>query len=631
MHTPKHILNTYWGHSEFRGSQEEVITAILENKDVLALMPTGGGKSVCFQVPALVMEGICIVVSPLVALIQNQVNSLRNKGIKAIALTGGIPQNEIIDLLDNCCFGNYKFLYLSPERLKQELVQERIQQMPVNLIAIDEAHCISQWGHDFRPAYLECAKLRKLAPESPIIALTATATQTVADDIIESLLFSEPLVVKDSFARKNIAFGVLWADDKKYRLRSWCAKIQNSAIVYVSTRRAAQELCSYLVGQGISTTFFHGGISKEDKQKRLDLWLRNTVKVMVATNAFGMGIDKPDVELIVHYQIPDCIENYFQEAGRAGRNGASAKAILLTNKTDEQQVKNQFLSVLPDTAFIKMVYNKLNNYFQISYGELPETEFLLNFNAFCETYKLNTLLAFNAFRILDQYSVISLNESFFKKTIVQVLVGKQQLFEYLEKNQGLVPIVQTILRTYGGVFDFLTKINPFLIAKKAETNEARVTRVLEQLQKDAIIDYDAQESDLSLVFLVPREDDITINSFAKKVQERHRLKETQIDSMLAYVKNDQQCRNKQLLHYFEEEVRINCGICDVCRRISVKAETNSEAIMNDIIKLLNFKNSGSRSLIASLNYEENLVLEGIKMLLEDRRIKINSRNEYEIV
>lgn len=631
MHTPKDILNTYWGHSEFKGSQKKVITAILENKDVLALMPTGGGKSVCFQVPALVMEGICIVVSPLVALIQNQVDSLRNKGLKAIALTGGIPQNEIIDLLDNCCFGNYKFLYLSPERLKQELVQERIQQMTVNLIAIDEAHCISQWGHDFRPAYLECAKLRKLAPETPIIALTATATGTVAEDIVESLQFSEPLVVKDSFARKNIAFGVIWADDKKYRLKSWCAKIQNSAIIYVSTRRAAQELSSYLAGQGITASYFHGGISKEDKQKRLDLWLGNTVKVMVATNAFGMGIDKPDVELIVHYQIPDCIENYFQEAGRAGRNGAPSKAILLTNKTDEQQVKNQFLSVLPDTAFIKMVYNKLNNYFQISYGELPETEFLLNFNAFCDTYKINTLLAFNAFRILDQYSVIALNEAFYKKSIVQVLVGKRELFKYLEKNQGLVPIVQTILRTYGGVFDFLTKINPYLIAKKAETNEARVTKVLEQLRKDAIIDYDAQESDLSMVFLVPREDDITINSFARKVQERHRLKERQIDSMLAYVKNDQECRNKQLLHYFGEKIRTNCGICDVCRRMFDTVEVSPEAIMNDIVKLLRFKNTSSRSLIASLNYEETQVLDGLRTLLENRKIKINSRNEYEIV
>ena len=631
MQSPKDILQNYWGFSEFKGSQEKIITAIFEGYDVLALMPTGGGKSVCFQVPALLKDGICIVVSPLVALIQNQVEALREKGIKAIALTGGIPQNEIIDLLDNCCFGNYKFLYLSPERLKQELVQDRIRQMNVNLIAIDEAHCISQWGHDFRPAYLECAKLRELAPKTPIIALTATATQTVADDIVDSLQFTKLLVVKDSFARKNIAFGVVWSDDKKYKLKRWCGQLQHSAIVYVSTRRTAQELSTYLRDQGISVTYFHGGIAKEEKKKRLNLWLNNTVQVMVATNAFGMGIDKPDVELVVHYQVPDCIENYFQEAGRAGRNGAAAKAVLLTNKTDEQEVKNQFLSVLPDTTFIKMVYNKLNNYFQIIYGELPEKEFQLNFNSFCETYRLNTLLAYNAFRILDQYSVISLNESFFKKSIVQVLVNKRQLFDYLENNQDVVSTVQTVLRTYGGVFDFMTKINPFLIAKKAETNEVRVLQILEQLRRDAIIDYDAQESDLSLVFLVPREDEITINRFAKKVRERHLLKEESIDSILAYVKNDHSCRNKQLLRYFGEKVNENCGICDVCRRALTATNTASEGIASDIIKLLNYQKRSSRALIADLNYGEALVLEGIRLLLEDGKIKINSRNEYEII
>ncbi len=631
MQTPRHILKTYWGHTGFKGSQEKIITSILAGNDVLALMPTGGGKSVCFQVPALVKEGICIVVSPLVALIQNQVASLKAKGIKAIALTGGIPQNEVIDLLDNCCFGNYKFLYLSPERLKQELVQERIQQMNVNLIAIDEAHCISQWGHDFRPAYLECSKLRVLAPSAPIIALTATATQVVANDIISNLEFNGQILVKDSFARKNIAFGVVWTDDKKFKLKTWCAKLQNSGIVYVSTRRTAQELGSYLIGHGISAIHFHGGLSKEEKKKRLNFWLNGKVKVMVATNAFGMGIDKPDVGLVVHYQIPDCIENYFQEAGRAGRDGNASRAILLTNKTDEQQVKSQFLSVLPDIAFIKKVYNKLNNYFQISYGELPETEFLLNFNTFCATYQLNTHLTFNAFRILDQHSVISLNESFNKKSMLQVLVGKQQLFDYLEKNQGLVPVLQAVLRTYGGVFDFMTKINPLLIAKKAETNEAKVSIALQQLQKDAIIDYTAQESDLRLVFLVPREDEITIHSFAKKVQERQQLKVKNIDSMLAYVKNDTRCRNRQLLAYFGEKDAKDCGICDVCKGKSKARPINSGAITKDIITLLNHQKSSSRTLILNLDYEEKLVLDGIRMLLEDGKIRVNTNNEYEMI
>ena len=560
----------------------------------------------------------------------NQVSALKDKGIKAIALTGGIPQNEVIDLLDNCCFGNYKFLYLSPERLKQELVQDRILQMNVNSIAIDEAHCISQWGHDFRPAYLECIKLRELAPEAPIIALTATATATVSDDIIASLQFSAPLIIKDSFARKNIAFRVIWTDDKKYKLKTWCAKAKTSVIVYVRTRRNAQDLSSFLNSSGITTTFYHGGISKEEKTKRLNLWLNNSVKTMVATNAFGMGIDKADVGLIVHYQIPDCIENYFQEAGRAGRNGESAYAILLTNKTDKQEVKNQFLSVLPDTTFIKTLYNKLNNYFQVSYGELPETEFRLNFNAFCDTYDLNTMLAFNAFKILDQHSVISLNESFSKKTTVQVLVTKEVLIDYLEKNQNLVTIVQTMLRTYGGIFDFITKINPYLIAKKAESKETRVFAVLQQLKKDALVDFEAQDSDLSLLFLVPREDEITINSFAKKVQERHQLKVANIDSMLAYIENEKSCRNQQLLHYFGETETSACEICDVCMSKATIKEP-SQDITKDILSLLKQSPKSSRGVIASLNYSEEHLLESIKNLLEDGRIRINSRNEYEIL
>ncbi len=630
VQAPLNILKTYWGHDEFRGSQEEAVKAILDGKDVLALMPTGGGKSVCFQIPALSKEGICIVVSPLVALIQNQVQALKEKGIKAIALTGGIPQNEVIDLLDNCCFGNYKFLYLSPERLKQELVQNRIRQMNVNLIAIDEAHCISQWGHDFRPAYLECAVLRELAPEAPLIALTATATELVSNDILSVLQCTEPLVVKDSFARKNIAFEVVWADDKKYRIKKWCLESKTSVIIYVRNRRTAQDLSSFLNGNGSSATFYHGGITKAEKTKRLDLWLENKVKTMVATNAFGMGIDKADVGLIIHYQIPDCIENYFQEAGRAGRNGAHAKAILLTNKTDHKEVKNQFLSVLPTIDFIKTLYHKLNNYFQVSYGELPETEFRLNFNAFCDTYGLNTLLAFNAFRILDQHSVISLHESFSKKTSVQVRVGKQVLFDYLEKNQRVVPVVQTLLRTYGGIFDFVTKINTFLIAKKTEVPEQRVLQVLEQLQKDDILDYEAQDNDLSLVFLVPREDELTINAFAKKVTERHQLKVAQIDSMLAYISNTRVCRNEQLLHYFGETKAQACGTCDVCRAKHKKVGSPSE-VKGGILQLLARSKCNSRELIANLAHEEAAILVGIKQLLEDGRIRVNSRNEYELV
>ncbi|TMM57549.1 RecQ family ATP-dependent DNA helicase [Maribacter algarum] len=628
--SPKEILQQYWGFSEFRGSQEKIISAILLKQDVLALLPTGGGKSVCFQVPALVKEGICIVISPLISLIQNQVDALKEKGIKAIALTGGIPFDEVNNLLDNCMFGGYKFLYLSPERLQQDIVQERIQKMNVNLIAIDEAHCISHWGHDFRPAYLECSKLRGILPDVPMIALTATATKQVTTDIIDDLKFIEPLVVKDSFCRENIAFKIFREEDKRYRVKLLCSKLIKSAIVYVRTRRLAQEVAQYLNANGSSATHFHGGISKQEKEKKLNQWLKNEIKVMVATNAFGMGIDKPDVELVVHYQIPDSIENYFQEAGRAGRDGNIAEAVLITNKTDEELVKKQFLSVLPDTAFLKLVYNKLNNYFQIAYGEGKDEKFQLNFNEFCSTYSLNPLLAYNTMQILDQNSVIALNESFSKKSTVQFVASKESLFDYFENNQNIVLAAQTILRTYGGIFDFDTKINVRMISKKAKTSETYIIKVLEQLKSDGLINYTAHHSDLDITFLVPREDDLTINVFAGKVKERHRIKEDNLDYMLAYITNNKLCRSRQLLKYFGEEAKDNCGICDICTDAGDSNETTLELISEEVFLMLKSDALTSRELIEKLTYKESDVLLVLRRLLEDEFIQINTKNQYEL-
>ncbi|MGB5435434.1 MAG: RecQ family ATP-dependent DNA helicase [Maribacter sp.] len=627
---PSTILEHYWGFKSFRGSQEKIIDAVLQDRDVLALLPTGGGKSICFQVPAMAREGICIVISPLIALIHNQVEVLKERGIKAIALTGGIPFEEVIDLLDNCLYGNYKFLYLSPERLQQELIRERIQQMNVNLIAIDEAHCISQWGHDFRPAYLECSKLRELIPMVPIIALTATATELVVKDIIENLTLVNHLLVKDSFSRNNIAFSVSWEEDKRYALRQLCQNLEHSAIVYVRTRRAAQDIANYLQMNDCSASYFHGGLSKKDKRKRLDLWLNNQVRTMVATNAFGMGIDKPDVSLVVHYQIPDCIENYFQEAGRAGRNGEPADAVLLTNSMDIKQVKDQFLSVLPDIPFLKLVYNKLNNYFQIPYGEGHNESFKLNFNVFCDTYKLNPIRTFNAIRILDQNSVLALSESFSKKTMLRFTIDKGQLFTYLEKNIDRAAIVQTLLRTYGGVFEFDTKINTLLVAKKAGVNEEKVQSTLERLHIDGIIEYQEQDSDLEITFLVPREDDSTIYAFANKVEALNKTKATKIEAILTYTNNTKDCRNKQLLHYFGEQVEVACGICDVCKTKKPLNENLASFVSEEIIRLLRNKGMSSRDLIRELPFDQDTILVSIKELLESRKIIINTRNEYEL-
>jgi len=628
--SPKEILKQYWGYSEFKTSQEQIIDAVLAKKDVLALLPTGGGKSLCFQIPALVNQGICIVVSPLIALIKNQVDTLKEKGIKAIALTGNIPQNELIDLLDNCLYGNYKFLYLSPERLRQDIIKDRILQMNVNLIAIDEAHCISQWGNDFRPAYLDCAILRDLAPDVPIIALTATATPEVARDIVENLKLQDFYLEKTSFSRDNITFLVKFNDDKSYQLKQELSKTKKSSIVYVRTRRNTIELSNFLNYQAISATYYHGGLSKKEKNNRLEDWLGDKVQVIVATNAFGMGIDKPDVEVVVHYQIPDSIENYFQESGRAGRNGEPAKAILITNNADENQVKGQFLSGLPTVAFLRQLYNRLNNYFQISYGEISPEVYSLNFNTFCDTYKLNPYITYNGLRMLDQNSVLSLTESFSKKTSIQFIATKNQIFDYLETYTKSAPIIQTILRTYGGIFEYDTKINTWSIAKKVNLPENVIAKTLEQLAKDQIINYSAQSNDIEIVFLVPREDDSTINMFAKKVDALITQKTKNIDTMLAYLKNDTVCRNQYLLNYFGEK-REKCGQCDVCLKAVPLHVSVIELAKEAILKQLKMSPQSSRKLIIEVLYKEDVIFNALQELLEEEIITLNTTNQYKIV
>ncbi|MCR8668081.1 RecQ family ATP-dependent DNA helicase [Aestuariibaculum sp. M13] len=632
MEHPVNILERYWNYTSFRPQQEDIINAVLEGEDTFALLPTGGGKSMCFQIPALVKKGICIVVSPLIALMKDQVKQLNDKGIKAMAVTSGISYTQLDTMLDNCIYGNYKFLYLSPERLQQELVQERIRQMHVNLIAVDEAHCISQWGSDFRPAYKNIAILRQLHPTVNVIALTASAKPEVIDDIVKELDFISPKIFKQSFFRDNLGYMVFHEEDKYYRLQTILKKYKEPSIIYVRNRKMTLEVSSFLESKNISATYYHGGLPTDDKDKHMNLWLSDQKQVMVATNAFGMGIDKPNVKTVVHLNLPESIESYFQEAGRAGRNGEKAFAVILKNKSDEELVKNQFLKILPTVDFVKQVYRKLCNYFQVSYGEGEYMTFDFDYNTFCKTYNFNAILAYNALLLLDRNSIIALSKQFKNKVSAQFIISSPALFKYLETRKNYDIIVKSILRMYGGIFDHDTKINLGKIAEKASVSEKQITEVLLQLEADEVITLNLARTDAQVTFIEPREDDKTINRVASIIKQQNTLKEDQVNAMLDYINNDSVCKSMQLLSYFGENEIEPCGICSVCitnKKKPQKSE-NIGSLKNKVIELLQENEQSSRELMSHLNCNETDLKDVLLLLLEHQIINITKTNTYKL-
>ncbi|WNM19015.1 ATP-dependent DNA helicase RecQ [Flavobacterium capsici] len=623
------ILKLYWKHDSFRPLQEDIINSVIEGKDTFALMPTGGGKSICFQIPAMINDGLCLVISPLVALMKDQVQNLQNKGIKAIALTGGINENEIIELLDNCQYGNYKFLYISPERLQSDWILERIKNLPLNLIAIDEAHCVSQWGHDFRPAYLKINQLKEYFPSIPFLALTATATQRVQNDIIEKLELNDCQIFSKSFARENLAYMVFEVEDKIYLAQQILKKNPESSIIYVTNRKSCIDISNQLDNLGFTSTYYHGGLTPKDKENHMKLWMNEKVQVMVATNAFGMGIDKANVKTIIHLHLPSNLENYYQEAGRAGRNGDKSFAVLLANPSDLIHAESQFIYVLPDKDFLNLVFNKLCNFLRIAYGEGINEQFNFNFHQFCIQYDLPSLKTYNALQFLDNQGIITFNQEFSEKITIQFLISSKELIRYISLNSNDEEIILTILRTYPGIYDLQTNFNLKLISKKSNSSEEKVLRLLEKLKEKNIIELISKKNDSIITFNEVREDERTINRVTKSLEQINSLKIQQLKSVIEYATNNKECKNKTLLAYFGETVEQDCGICSYCINKETHKKDNSNLITK-IIEFLKKDDLSSREIQKNTKSKEDDVIFALQTLMEEDIITIKPNNLYSL-
>lgn len=561
------ILKDYWGYTNFRPLQSEIVESSLRNEDAFVLFPTGGGKSLCFQVPAMVKEGMCLVITPLIALMKDQVDDLTSRGISAVSLHSGLTRREIDIILDNCAHNRYKFLYVSPERLKTEIFKIRLAAMKINMVAIDEAHCVSQWGYDFRPPYLEISGLREILPEqTPFIALTATATPEVVKDIIEKLELKNPKIFRQSFERKNISYNVVYTENKLPWMKEELGRISGSGLVYVRNRRIAVELDHYLQKNGISCSHYHAGLSKELRIKRQEDWLKGNIKVMVCTNAFGMGINKPDVRLVIHYQLPDCIENYFQEAGRAGRDGQPSIACLLFEPADRFELEQFVQASFPPPEIIQSTYIALGNYFQIAVGIKPERSFPFDIAAFCETYKMKPLIVQNSLRFLEKEEYISYNDDINLGSRVKFETEHRTLYEFQVFHKDADAVVKLLLRSHPGIFDQFVQIDENIMAKKLGTTFEKILKVLQFMDKKEIITYLPKFNKPQITFTREREDN---KSFRLREENYNFLKTRAFDrmnSMISFVEGNHICRNVFLLNYLGEKSAKECGICDVCRK-----------------------------------------------------------------
>ncbi|KAA6333431.1 ATP-dependent DNA helicase RecQ [termite gut metagenome] len=581
---PSDILLHYWGYSGFRPLQEEIINSIWNGNDTLGLMPTGGGKSITFQVPALGKEGLCLVITPLIALMKDQVQNLKKRDIKAAAVYSGMTHQEIITALENCIFGNYKFLYVSPERLDTEIFRAKLHSMKVSMIAVDESHCISQWGYDFRPAYLKIMEIRKLLPGVPVLALTATATPAVIKDIQEKLQFTKENVFRISFERKNLAYMVRKADNKTADLLYLLNKIPGSAIVYVRSRQKTKDIVELLLNEGIAATYYHAGLNNDDKDLRQKQWHEGKCRVIVATNAFGMGIDKPDVRIVIHLDVPDSLEAYFQEAGRAGRDGEQAYAVILYADSDKTKLNKQIADTFPEKEYIKEVYEHLNYYYQMAMGDGFGCMYEFNLEEFCYKFRHFPTQTNSALKILTQAGYIEYTDEQDNPSRLIFRVRREELYKLYEPKAET--LIQSILRSYTGLFTDYVYINEDLLATRTGLTRQQIYDLLIMLSKQHIINYIPRKKTTYIIYKCKRVK-VSHLQISREVYENRKEKyEERIKAMIEYVTSDTACRSRMLLHYFGEKNYHECGQCDVCRNRKTGGKELPQLAFDSLKKLI---------------------------------------------
>ena len=626
---PKEILKQYWGHDAFRPLQEEIVESILASRDTLALLPTGGGKSVCFQVPAMVMEGICLVISPLIALMKDQVENLKKKGIPALCLFSGMPYREIVYTLKETAFGQYKFLYCSPERVQSSLFLEYLPAMNISFIAVDEAHCISQWGYDFRPSYLNLAKLRDQKPGLPVLALTASATPEVREDIMKQLRFRNGILFSGSFGRANLAYHIVQTDSRIHTLIKLAKRSTGSGIIYCKSRKRTQEIADLLKQEKISADFYHAGLPQETRNEKQEAWIRGSIRIIVCTNAFGMGIDKPDVRFVLHLDCPDSLEHYYQEAGRAGRDGALSHAVLLADANTAEELKGLPVSRYPSMAVIRKIYQALGDYFQIAAGTGEDRYFDFELTEFSRRFSLDIFETMYAMQALEQENIISLTEQIFLPSMIQFTTNRETI-EFTENNYPhLEPLIKSMLRTYSGIWDQPTGISEKQLAKILRTNDTEIKSGLKFLADLQVIDYIPRKETPQVRYLQNRvkADDLYINQ--EKYVARKKAFTTRTLAMAGYVNEKTVCLTKYICNYFGDKISADCGICDNCIRKnkSVTGKKEFENIVQALHEQLQKTDLLPKDIFTSIPGNPETIHEVISYLINEGRIRMTEEGK----